>query len=102
MAQQHRPVRAGAGRTYDIIFIDMRLPTINGLETYLTIRHIDPRAVVIIMTAYRQETVELVNQALRNHAYSCLYKPFDIEELLRLVDEIWKRKQGECQETSDE
>ena len=27
---------------YDIIFIDMRLPTINGLETYLAIKEVNP------------------------------------------------------------
>ena len=77
----------------DIIFIDMRLPTINGLETYLAIREINPEAVAIMMTAYRQEMADLVEEALNNHAYTCLYKPLDMEELLRLVDEIRERKQ---------
>jgi DNA-binding NtrC family response regulator len=79
-------------RAYDVIFIDMKLPTINGLETYLSIREVNPQMVAIMMTAYRQEMGELVEQALRSHAYTCLYKPIDIEELLRLVDEIWERK----------
>jgi len=34
-----------------------------------------------------------VEEALHNHAYTCLYKPLDMEELLGLVDEIRKRKQ---------
>jgi two-component system response regulator HydG len=80
-------------RAYDIIFIDMKLPTINGLEAYLAIKEINPEAVVIMMTAYRQEMAELVEEALNNSAYGCLYKPFDIEEVLRLVGELWKRKQ---------
>jgi DNA-binding NtrC family response regulator len=80
-------------KAYDIIFIDMKLPTINGLETYLAIREINPQAVAIMITAYRQEMAELVEEALANHAYTCLYKPLDIGELLRLVDEIRARKQ---------
>ena len=80
-------------RAYDIIFIDMKLPTINGLETYLAIKENNPEAVVIMMTAYRQEMAELVEEALNNSAYACLYKPFDIEEVLKLVGELWKRKQ---------
>ncbi len=87
-------VAAAQGRAYDVIFVDMKLPTINGLETYLAIRRFDPQAVAIMMTGYRQEMEELVEQALQNSAYACLYKPFDIEELLRLVDEIWERKRG--------
>ena len=81
------------GRAYDIIFIDMKLPTINGLETYLAIKENNPEAVVIMMTAYRQEMAELLEEALNNYAYACLYKPFDMEEILRLVNEIWKKKQ---------
>ncbi|MBM3133758.1 MAG: response regulator [Chloroflexi bacterium] len=77
---------------YDIIFVDIKLPTINGLETYLAIRKINPQAVAIMMTAYRQEMADLVEEALRNHAYTCLYKPLGMEELLGLVDEIRKRK----------
>jgi DNA-binding NtrC family response regulator len=70
------------------------LPFINGLETYLGIKEINPAAVAIIITAYRQEVSDLVDEALRNSAYTCLYKPLDIEELLRLSEEIWKRKQS--------
>ncbi len=80
-------------KDYDIIFIDMKLPTINGLETYLAIKKINPEAVVIMMTAYRHEMAELVEEALNNHAYTCLYKPLDMEELVRLVDEIRERQQ---------
>ena len=80
-------------RTYDIVFIDVKLPTINGLETYLAIKEINPEAVAIVMTAYRQEVADLVEEALKNHAYTCLYKPLDMSEVLRLVNEIWERNQ---------
>ena len=80
-------------KDYDIIFIDIKLPTINGLETYLAIRKVNPEAVVIMMTAYRHEMAELVEEALDSNAYTCLYKPLDMEELLRLVDEIGERQQ---------
>jgi len=80
-------------KTYAIIFIDMKLPTINGLETYLAIKENNPDAVAIMMTAYRQEMAELVEEALNNHAYTCLYKPLNIEGLLGLVDEIVEKKQ---------
>jgi DNA-binding NtrC family response regulator len=80
---------------FDVIFIDMKLPTINGLETYFAIRELAPQVTAIMITAYRQEMGDLVEEALRNHAYTCLYKPFDIEDLLRIVDEIWERKQEE-------
>lgn len=80
---------------HDIIFIDMKLPTINGLETYLAVKEINPEAVAILITAYRQEMAELVEAALQDSAYTCLYKPLDMDEVLGLVDEIWERKQSE-------
>ncbi len=79
---------------YDIIFVDVRLPTINGLETYLAIKEVNPEAVTVMMTAYRQEATDLVEEALSNSAYTCLYKPLEMEEVLRLVREIWERKRG--------
>ena len=80
-------------KTHDVIFIDIKLPTINGLETYLAIKEINPETVAIMVTAYRQEVADLVEAAIQNNAYACLYKPLDMEELLRLVDEIRERKQ---------
>jgi two-component system response regulator HydG len=80
-------------RAYDIIFIDMKLPTITGLETYLSIRRINPEVVAIMMTAYRQGMSDLVEEALRSDVYTCLYKPLEMEEVLKLVDEIRVRKQ---------
>ena len=78
-------------RTYDIIFIDIKLPAINGLQTYLAIKEINPEVVAVMTTAYRQETVELVEAALEQGAYTCLYKPLDMQEVLRLVNEICVR-----------
>ncbi len=79
-------------KVFDILFIDMKLPVLNGLETFLAIRETNPQAVAIMMTAYRQEMAGLVEEALRNQAYTCLHKPLEIEELLRLVEEIQERK----------
>jgi DNA-binding NtrC family response regulator len=77
---------------HDIVFIDMKLPTINGLETYLAIKEIDPKAIAIIISGYREEMGQLVHQAISHSAYACLYKPFDLAKMLDLVDEIMARK----------
>ena len=78
---------------YDIVFIDMKLPNINGLETYIAIKKIIPTAVVIMITALYREMGDLMEQALTESAYACLKKPLDIVSTLRLVDEIWEKKQ---------
>ena len=75
-------------RAHDIYCIDMKLPVLNGLETYLEIKKINPLAIVIMMTAHRQEMDELIKQAIKNGAYTCLYKPFDMNEAIKIIDEI--------------
>lgn len=77
---------------YNLIFIDMKLPIINGLETYLSIKEINPEVVAIMMTGYRQEMNDLVKQALENNAYICLEKPFDMDDILQLISDIEKKK----------
>jgi two-component system, NtrC family, response regulator HydG len=77
---------------YGLLLVDLKLPTIDGLETYLAIKAINPAAVAIMITGYRRERADLVASALRNCAYTCLYKPIDIEHLLHLVDEIQTQK----------
>ena len=79
--------------THDIIFIDMKLPLMNGLETYLEIKKINPHAIVIMMTGYRQEMEALVKEALHHNAHACLYKPLDMDTVLTLVENIWSQKQ---------
>jgi DNA-binding response OmpR family regulator len=76
------------GRFYDVIFLDVRLPDLDGLQTCLVIKEISPATVVVMMTGYRQEASELMERALQSNAYTCLYKPLDMTEVLRLLEEI--------------
>jgi DNA-binding NtrC family response regulator len=49
-----------------------------------------------MITAYRQEVQSLVEEAIRNNLYTCLYKPLDLDKLLKIVEEILavKKKAG--------
>jgi len=77
-------------RHYNIIFLDVRLPDMNGVETYEQVRKIDPRATVIMMTGYTEE--DLVKRAITQGAYTCIYKPFNMERVIALVEDIAKEK----------
>lgn len=72
---------------FDIILLDMRLPVLNGLDTYLTIRAIRPSVVVILITGYMGELGGLVEQTLQRSACVCLEKPLDIDRLLNIIQE---------------
>lgn len=73
-----------AGRPYAVIFLDMRMPGWNGLETAIEIRKIDSKAEIIFITAYSDRTIdEIVEQAGQNVGYHC--KPYAPEEIIQLA-----------------
>jgi two-component system response regulator HydG len=84
-------------KAYDVIFIDMKLPTIDGLQTYLALKKVDPGIIAVMITAYKEETAPLIERALAESAHSVLFKPFDMDALLKIVDEIWERKKKATQ-----
>jgi len=71
---------------FDIIFLDVRLPDTDGTQIFEQVKAIDPEVAVIMMTGYSEE--ELVKKSIHRGAYTCIYKPFDIEKILSLVGEI--------------
>jgi two-component system response regulator HydG len=73
-------------RHYDIIFLDIKLPGIDGVETFEQVKEIDPKAVVIMMTGYTTE--DLVERAISGGAYTCIYKPFDMEKVISIVETL--------------
>lgn len=77
---------------FDILLIDLKLPPLNGLETYLSIKGIRPNVVAIIITGYRQETGNLIQQGRQESVYACLEKPVDMEALISLLGQITERK----------
>lgn len=77
---------------FDIVLIDVKMPVMNGLETYLALRKIRPNIKVVMMTAYQQEVQNLVEEAIRHNVYTCVYKPFDIKKLLKIIEGILAAK----------
>ncbi len=77
---------------FDIVLIDMKLPPVNGLETYLSIKEIRPNVVAIVITGYPKDTHDLVEQALQGSAYTCLEKPIEMEKLVSLLEKIEEEK----------
>lgn len=70
----------------DLIFMDIRMPGMDGVEAFLKIKEILPDCIVVMMTGYAVES--LVEKALSEGARTCLSKPVSIEELLEIVDEV--------------
>jgi DNA-binding NtrC family response regulator len=76
----------------DIVFIDVKMPVLNGLETYRRIKKINPKIIAVMMTGYRQEVKDLVEESLRCTAYTCLYKPLHADKVIGLIEQISRQK----------
>jgi two-component system response regulator HydG len=79
-------------KDFDLVFVDVKMPVMNGLETYLELRKIRPYIKAIMVTAYRQEVDSIVQEALRNDLSVCLYKPINVKDLLEIVEKILAEK----------
>lgn len=73
----------GAQR-YEIILLDLGLPDVPGLELITRLRALAPSARIVIVTA--DTTSETLLQAVREHAFDYLRKPFDIHDVVGAVD----------------
>ena len=77
-------IRAVEQEPFDLILLDIRMTTMDGIEALSEIRKISPYAPVLMMTAYA--SVKTAVEALKAGAFEYLTKPLDIEELKILVE----------------
>jgi two-component system response regulator HydG len=80
------------GTSFQIAFIDVKLPKIDGLETLLRLKEINPDIIVIMMTGFRNEVREALEKAQAASAITCLYKPFDPSVVADIVKKINEKK----------
>jgi two-component system response regulator HydG len=74
---------------FDIVFMDVKLPGMNGVETFYEFRKLKPAVKVMLMTGFSLE--QLVAQAVEQGALGVLRKPFEIRELLDVLDQVKPR-----------
>ncbi len=69
---------------FDIAFVDVRMPGINGVESFFQFRKIRPNCSVMMMTGYSVQ--ELLDQAIDHGAAGVLEKPIDMNDMMAAVD----------------
>lgn len=67
----------------DLVLMDIRMGGITGLETLRRIREINPKQLVILMTAFG--TTQTAIEAMKLGAYDYVLKPFDVPRLKAVV-----------------
>lgn len=73
---------------FDIVFLDVKLPDISGVEVFQSIHEKDPGAKVIMMTGFRIEQV--LAEVVENGDVEILRKPFEIKHVLDTLNQIRK------------
>ncbi|HBX22596.1 MAG TPA: response regulator [Desulfotomaculum sp.] len=69
----------------DLIFMDVRMPIMGGLEALAKIKPLAPETRVIIMTAYGSD--ETIEEAKKLGALGCMDKPFDINDIKDFIQD---------------
>lgn len=75
----------------DLVFLDIRMPGIDGIETLKKIKSIDDTIEVVMVTAVND--VQKAGEAIKIGANDYILKPFDVEEILYLTKKLAGKKQ---------
>src|SRR6185369_8816413 len=75
---------AVAARAFDVVLLDILMPGMDGLELLERMRANGPAPQVIMLTATK--TVKTAVRAMKLGAFDYVTKPFDIDELIVLVE----------------
>src|SRR5262245_27805307 len=84
VADGEAAVEAFEADPVDLVFVDVRMPRLDGLTVLERLRAIRPDACVVVMTAHG--TMDTAITAMQRGAYDYLTKPFDLEEVLLLSE----------------
>ena len=65
---------------FDVVFLDIQMPQMSGIEALITLKKMDPTIEVIVITAFG--STEIAIDVIKKGAYDFIAKPFKIDTLL--------------------
>lgn len=77
-------------RSFDLVFLDMHMPRLEGSETLKEIMKLRPDQKVVMLSSFSDPLRDLEPGLKKKGALECLYKPVDIDDIYRVLGRIEK------------
>ncbi len=75
----------------DLVFLDIRMPGMDGMETLQRLKKIDPSIEIVMVTAVND--VQKAGEAVKIGANNYIVKPFDVPQILSMAKKLTQKKQ---------
>ena len=72
---------------FDMVLMDVRMPGMDGVETFQKLKEVSPETPTILMTAFAVES--RIREALRNGVFGAFQKPVDNERLICSINKTF-------------
>ncbi len=80
----------------DILILDLCMPMMSGLETYMQLQSMGKALPTIIVTAYAREQAKTIDRLQTLSVAGVLNKPFDPRQLLNAIEGLMSAMEGTC------
>ncbi|MBN3032800.1 MAG: sigma-54-dependent Fis family transcriptional regulator [Candidatus Saganbacteria bacterium] len=87
-----------ADQKLDLVFLDVRMPGLDGLATLKRLKEIDPELEVVLVTAVND--VRKASEAIKYGARNYLIKPFDVDAIVKMTESLLRRRALQTEEAN--
>jgi DNA-binding response OmpR family regulator/GAF domain-containing protein len=83
----HEAIALARQTPYSAAVVDIRLPDLDGFETYRRLREVQPGVPIILMTGFGWDPSHSIVKARQEGLQTVLYKPFRADRLMEAVEQ---------------
>ncbi len=87
---------------FNLIMIDTKLHTMNGLELYLALKKVTPTSITIMLAETEENFLNQAEEAVKHNAYTFFKKPLDLDKLLTVLKQIQRQQVSDILEKPGE
>lgn len=79
-------IEMASDRRLDLIFLDIRMPGMSGLDVLKKLRDLQREAKFVMITGFAKD--DIIEEALQSGASACLSKPFRLAQVVELLEQL--------------